>query len=85
MSASLRARLAKLEMIVRQPKKPVREFTPQERAIETTKYLNMAAHKHGLLDRFTATFDLVALAAKDKVAELILRAKNRRDSQAAKE
>jgi len=85
MSASLRARLAKLEMTVRQPKKPGREFTPDERAIETVKYLNAAAHKHGLLDRFAATFDLVALAAKDKVAELILRAKNRRDSQAAKE
>lgn len=66
-------------MIVQQPKKPVKEFTPDERAIETVKYLNAAARKHGLLDRFAATFDLVALAAKDKVAELILRAKTRRE------
>lgn len=85
MSANLRARLAKLEMFVRQPPKPVKTFTPAEREIEVTKYLNAAAYKHGLLDRFANTFDLVALAAKDKVAEIILRAVKRRDSQAAKE
>lgn len=85
MSTNLRARLAKLEQIVRQPKKPAKEFTPDERAIEVTKHLNAAAHKHGLLDQLSATFDLVALAAKDKVAELILRAKKRRDSHAVKE
>lgn len=82
---NLRARLAKLELSAYQPPKPVREFTPEGRAIEVSKYMGAAAHKYGLLDQLTGAFDLVALAAKDKVAELILRAVRRRDSQAVKE
>lgn len=75
---NLRARLAKLETSIRQPLRPARTFTESERAVEISKHLNAAAYKHGL-------FDLVALAAKDKLAEIILRAVRRRDNQAAKE
>jgi len=78
MNLSLRARLAKIEASVRQPPKPARAFTESERAVEVSKHLNAAAHKHGLLD-------LVALAVKDKIAEIILRAVKRRDNQAVED